>query len=182
LQAFDKGAPEGRFMLQVLNVGDKAIYPSQGAGVIEAIEKKVISGSEHLFYVMRIYRNGARIMIPMAKVESVGIRKPISSDEADTVCDILRGSVACSAEPPQAAETWNRRYSRYKLLIRSGSVREIAGLLKLLHTTNKARTLSLGERILIERAMDLLVGELMCVRDLEEDDVRIQILNLLTND
>ena len=169
-------------MLEVLRVGDKAIYPSQGAGVIESIEKKVISGTEHRFYVMRVFRNGARIMIPMSKVRSVGIRKPISPDEADTVCDILRGSVACSTEPPPPTETWNRRYNRYKLLIRSGSLREIAGLLKLLHKNNQSRTLGLGERVIVERAMDLLVGELMCVRDLSEEDARSEIGKLLTRD
>ena len=182
MKASGEGALGRQTMLEALCVGEKAIYPSHGAGVVEAIEKKVISGKEQLFYVMRIFRNNARIMIPMAKVQSVGVRKPISPDEADTVCDILRGGVACSSDPPPSSETWNRKYNRYKLLIRSGSVQEIAGLLKLLHTTNKARTLSLGERILVERAMDLLVGELMCVRDLGEEDVRTEIEKLLTKD
>jgi len=169
-------------MLERLNVGDKAIYPAQGAGVIEGIEKKVISGDEHLFYVMRIYRNGAKIMIPMAKVQSVGIRKPISSKEVDTVYDILNGSLICTpAEPARETETWNRRYTRYKLTIKSGSVQEIAGILKSLHKTNETRALSLGERIIIEKAMDLLVGELMCARDMEEKAVRREIGSMLEN-
>ncbi len=164
-------------MLETLEVGDKAIYPAQGAGVIEGIEKKVISGDEHLFYVMRIYRNGAKIMIPLAKVKSVGIRRPISTDEVDEVYSILKGNKSKALEfcPIEPSETWNRRYNRYKLLIKSGSVHEIAGILMSLHKTNKNRALSLGERIIIEKAMDLLVGELMCARDVDEQEIRNEI-------
>jgi CarD family transcriptional regulator len=169
-------------MLETLRVGDKMIYPAQGAGVIEGIEKKVISGAEHLFYVMRIYRNGAKIMIPMTKMQSVGIRKPISSEEVARVYDILGESEGPAPEPARPAETWNRRYSRYKLLIKSGTVHELAVILKALHHTNKTRALSLGERIISEKAMDLLVGELMCARDMEEKAVRSEIGNLLKDE
>jgi len=167
-------------MLDRLNVGDKAIYPAQGAGVIEGIEKKVVSGDEHLFYVMRIYRNGAKILIPMSKVRSVGIRKPISSQEADTVFDILGAGAESSVQSAAPkSETWNRRYARYKLTIQTGSVQDIAGILKSLHKTSLTRSLSLGERIIVEKATDLLVGELMCARNMEESAVRREIGDLL---
>jgi len=165
-------------MLARLNVGDKAIYPAQGAGVIEGIERKVVSGDEQLFYVMRIYRNGARILIPMSKVGSVGIRKPISPEEVESIYDIL-GADPDDRASVRNSETWNRRYNRYKLTIQSGSVQEIAGILKSLHRTNVTRALSLGERIIAEKAMDLLVGELMCARDMEEKAVRREIGDLL---
>jgi RNA polymerase-interacting CarD/CdnL/TRCF family regulator len=121
-------------------------------------------------------------MIPMTKMESVGIRKPISSEEVEKVYDILGESDDPGPEPARPAETWNRRYTRYKLLIKSGSVNELAAILKALHQTNKTRALSLGERIIAEKAMDLLVGELMCARDMEETAVRCEIGNLLRDE
>ena len=42
-------------------IGDKAVYPGHGVGIIEAIERKVISGDEQLFYVMRILPPGAQV-------------------------------------------------------------------------------------------------------------------------
>jgi RNA polymerase-interacting CarD/CdnL/TRCF family regulator len=36
----------------MFNVGDLAVYPAHGVGLIEGIEEKSISGEEHIFYVI----------------------------------------------------------------------------------------------------------------------------------
>ncbi len=48
----------------MFKVGDLAVYPAQGVGVIEAIEHREIRGSKQPFYIMKIMGNGMKIMIP----------------------------------------------------------------------------------------------------------------------
>ncbi|HSN14454.1 MAG TPA: CarD family transcriptional regulator, partial [Anaeromyxobacteraceae bacterium] len=58
-------------------VGDKAVYPGQGVGEVMGIEHKEVAGQRQSFYVLRILENGMKIMIPMNKVNSVGLREII---------------------------------------------------------------------------------------------------------
>jgi len=38
----------------MFKVGDLAVYPAQGVGVIEAIENRDVGGRKQLFYIMKI--------------------------------------------------------------------------------------------------------------------------------
>lgn len=163
-------------MAETLNVGDKVIYPAHGAAVIEAVERKLLSGNEQMVYVMRILRNGMKILVPLGNVESIGIRRPISSKEIGRVYEVLQKKETPSTE---AGETWNRRYRRYKEKIHTGSVFEIARVLRLLHYRRRTGTLSLGEKRLVDAAMDLLVGEVSCAKGMKEEMIRREIELLL---
>ena len=55
--------------------GDKAVYPGQGVGEVMGIEHTEVAGQRQSFYVLRILENGMRIMIPINKVGSVGLRE-----------------------------------------------------------------------------------------------------------
>jgi CarD family transcriptional regulator len=70
-------------------VGDLAVYPAHGVGVIESIEEKIISGSCQLFYTMRIMDNGMTIMIPSCNIRNVGLRQIIPRKKVKEVYDIL---------------------------------------------------------------------------------------------
>ena len=48
----------------MFKIGDKAVYPAHGVGVIEDIKSKVISGTKQTFYVLRILEKDMTIMIP----------------------------------------------------------------------------------------------------------------------
>jgi len=163
-------------MAERLKVGDKVIYPAHGAGVIEAIEQKVLSGNEQTVYVMKMLHKGMTILVPLDNVESVGIRNPISVKEIEGVYEVLKKRDPPSAEP---LETWNRRYRHYKEKINTGSILEIAGVLSRLHQRRKTGALSLGEKRLVDTAMDLLVGEVSCAKNMKEERIRREIELLL---
>ena len=163
-------------MAERLKIGDKVIYPAHGAGVIEAIEQKVLSGNEQTVYVMKMLHKGMTIMVPLDNVESVGIRNPISLKEIEGVYDVLKKRDLPSTEP---VETWNRRYRHYKEKINTGSILEIAGVLSRLHQRRKTGALSLGEKRLVDTAMDLLVGEVSCAKNIKEERIRKEIELLL---
>ena len=48
----------------MFKVGDLAVYPAQGVGVIEAIENREVMGKKQPFYIMKIMGNG---IIPWEK-------------------------------------------------------------------------------------------------------------------
>lgn len=74
----------------MFEIGDKAVYPGHGVGVIEKIENREISGSNKSFYVMRILDNGMTIMIPTDHTNVVGLREVIPEVMVPKVFQILK--------------------------------------------------------------------------------------------
>ena len=106
-------------------IGDKAVYPAHGVGEVTAIENREISGSSQAFYILRILDNGMKIMIPTTNVRQVGLREVIAADKVETVFDILR-----QKDLSVDTTTWNRRYREYMEKIKTGSVYEVAEVLR----------------------------------------------------
>ncbi|MDP3040930.1 MAG: CarD family transcriptional regulator [Deltaproteobacteria bacterium] len=157
----------------MFKIGDKAVYPAHGVGIIEDIKCKVISGNKRTFYVLRILEKEMTIMIPTDNAESVGLRGIIDKKEVSKVFRILserNGKVDC--------QTWNRRYREYMEKIKSGSVFEVAEVLRdLVHLKND-KALSFGERQMLDLAQNLLVKELSIAKNMAEDKVRLRLLSI----
>src|SRR4030042_3484212 len=115
----------------MFKIGDKAVYPGHGVGVIDAIECKQISGSEHTFYILRILENGMTIMIPRDNIEAVRLREVIRKIEVSKVIHILK-----DRDVTVDNQTWNRRYREYMEKINTGSISAIAEVLRYLHLVN----------------------------------------------
>ena len=164
-------------MAEKLKIGDKVIYPAHGAGVIESIEDKVVSGHEQRFYVMRILQSGAKIMIPTDTLGSARIRRPVSREVVEQIYQILGSKEPSPAE--EHAETWIKRNQRQRSMVATGSPLELARLLRALQQTKESRQLGLGETRIMTTAMDLLVGEVMFARHLQEEAARGEIEALL---
>ena len=109
----------------VFAAGDMAVYPAHGVGLIQTIEKQTIGGIDQSFYVMKILDNDMTIMIPTATSANVGLRAIISDDEVTKVIDILK-----ERDVKVTAQTWNRRYRDYMDKIKTGSVFEVAVVLR----------------------------------------------------
>ncbi len=136
-------------------VGDNAVYPGHGVGRVVAIETKEILGNKKTFYSIQIIETGMKIMIPLDNVASVGLRAIISKDEAGKVLDILKVK-----EVRIDNQTWNRRYREYMEKIKTGSVFEIAEVLRDLFLLKVDKELSFGERKMLDTARTLLLKEL----------------------
>lgn len=150
--------------------GDMAVYPAHGVGVIKAIETKTIGGIDQSFYIMQIVDNDMTIMIPTATSEDVGLRAIISANEADKVLTILR-----ERKVKITTQTWNRRYRDYMDKIKTGSVFEVAVVLRDLYLLREDKDLSFGERKMLETARGLLIKELSLARSENEDRVASEI-------
>jgi CarD family transcriptional regulator len=154
----------------MFEIGDKAVYPGHGVGIIEAIETKSIVGKIQTFYILRILDNGMTIMIPQDNVEAVRLRGVIRKIEVPKVIHILK-----DRDVTIDNQTWNRRYREYMEKINTGSIYEIAEVLRDLHLLKAEKELSFGERKIMDMAKNLLVKELAIARDVKESDVLREI-------
>jgi CarD family transcriptional regulator len=156
----------------MFKIGDLAVYPAQGVGVIEAIENREVGGNKQLFYILKIMGNGMKIMIPMDSAKSVGLREVIMKTEIPKVYAILRNKDVTIDK-----QTWNKRYREYLEKIKTGSVFEIARVLRDLFILKSDKNLSFGERKMMDTAKNLLIKEISVASNAEEtkieEDLRI---------
>ncbi|MDH3998383.1 MAG: CarD family transcriptional regulator, partial [Desulfuromonadales bacterium] len=73
----------------MFKIGDRAVYPAQGVGVVENIESREFCGQTHDFYILRIIDNDMTIMVPVGNASQVGLRTLISKDKVGTIYDVL---------------------------------------------------------------------------------------------
>lgn len=151
-------------------VGDKAVYPAHGVGEVKSIESKEIMGAKQTFYVLQILDSGMKIMVPTTNINAVGLREVISDSEVDDVYEILK-----QRDIHIDNQTWNRRYREYMDKIKTGSVYEIAEVLRDLSLLKFKKELSFGERKMLDTAKNLLVKELAICEDREEDEIEGEI-------
>lgn len=144
-------------------VGDNAVYPGHGVVVVKAIETKEILGNKQTFYSLQLVDSGMKIMIPRDNVESVGLRPIISKEEAAKVVGILK-----EKDVKIDTQTWNRRYREYMEKIKTGSVYEIAEVLRDLFLLKADKELSFGERKMLDSARTLLLKELTLATSQDE--------------
>ncbi len=160
----------------MFKVGEKVVYPAHGVGVIDSIENKVVSGTERQFYMLRILDSDMTIMIPTENVDSVGLRRVIGKDMVNKVYKILRDK---KVEIDQ--QTWNRRYREYTEKIKTGSVLEIAKVLRDLFVLKGDKELSFGERKMLDTARNLLVKELSIARSHPEDKIMEELTEIFAS-
>jgi CarD family transcriptional regulator len=162
-------------VFDMFKVGDLAVYPAQGVGVIEAIEKKEIMGDSQSFYIMKIMGNGMKIMIPTKSAKSVGLREVIKEKEIYKVYDILKNKDITIDK-----QTWNKRYREYLEKIKTGSVYEIAKVLRDLLILKNDKNLSFGERKMMDTAKSLLIKEISVATNSDENKIEQDLKLIFT--
>jgi CarD family transcriptional regulator len=159
----------------MFKIGDLAVYPAQGVGVIEAIENREVGGNKQLFYILKIMGNGMKIMIPMDSAKSVGLREVIMETEIPKVYAILRNKDVTIDK-----QTWNKRYREYLEKIKTGSVFEIARVLRDLFILKSDKNLSFGERKMMDTAKNLLIKEISVASNAEETKIEEDLRMIFT--
>ena len=161
---------DGMGASSMFKIGDLAVYPAHGVGRIESIEKRDISGEKKDFYIMKILDNNMIIMIPIDNVQSVGLRDIIDVGEVAKVYEIMK-----KRDMPVDNQTWNRRYREYMEKIKTGSVYEVAEVLRDLYLLKVDKDLSFGERKMLDTAQTLLLKELSIAKKTDEGAIMSDI-------
>lgn len=156
-------------MLQ-FKVGNKVVYPAQGVAEVIGVDTKEIGGRLTSFYLLRIMNSDMRILVPTDKAHQVGLREVASSAEVEEVLDILR-----EKEVHLDKQTWNRRYRGFMEKIKTGSLFEVAEVFRDLYRLKNTKTLSFGERRMLDTAKSLIVKELSISRKWTEQRVEQEL-------
>jgi CarD family transcriptional regulator len=154
----------------MFNIGDVAVYPAHGVTVVEKIENKEISGTVQTFYILRLLDNDMTIMVPQDNVASVGLRGVIERKEVLEVYRILK-----KKRTRGCSQTWNRRHRQYMEKIKTGSVYEIAEVMRDLYLLKLDKELSFGERKVLDLARSLLIKELSIAKQTDEQHIEKEI-------
>ena len=154
----------------MFNVGDKIVYPMHGAGTIDAIEEKDILGEKQNYYIIKM-PGEVKVMVPISKAGDIGVRSVIDKAEAGKVLEVLE------ANETEMSNNWNKRYKENMEKMKSGSIYEVADVVRNLSYKQKEKGLSTGEKKMLNNAKQILVSELVLAEHASENEVE----NLVEN-
>jgi CarD family transcriptional regulator len=146
-------------------IGDKVVYPNHGVGIIEQISSRTIGANTEKFYLLKIKASSLKVMVPFHNVNTVGLRRVVRNGEIQKILEFLTdGDCAQHAD-------WKDRFKENSDKMRTGSLLDVAVVLKSLLLLNQSKPLSFREKKMLERARYLLVSELALAKNTEEIEV-----------
>jgi CarD family transcriptional regulator, regulator of rRNA transcription len=153
------------------DIGDKVVYPNHGVGIIEQISSRTIGATVEKFYLLKIKASSLKVMVPFHNVDMVGLRRVVRNGEIQKIIDFLT-----DGECDNNAD-WKYRFKENSERMRTGSLLDVAAVLKGLLLLNQSKPLSFREKKMLERARYLLVSELAMARNVEESEIE-EVLSL----
>lgn len=155
-------------------IGEKIVYPTHGVGIIEQIHRWPSSGSAQQFYLLRIYSNSLRVMVPFSNAATVGLRRIVKAGEVERILQYL------AAGPCSPAIDWKCRYKENSERMKSGSLLQVAEVLKCLLRVCHSKELSFRERKMLELSRYLLTSEVAMVKNLSLAAAEVLLTKALT--
>ena len=147
-----------------LAVGDRVVYPNQGVCRVTSVESKEVAGQTLTFVTMKREEDGAVVMVPEAKVRSIGLRKVAGRADVDRVFTFLR------SDSDKANLDWKQRARTNVERMSQGGLMGLAEVVKGLQVLSELRPLPTKERELYDNARHLLVAELSASLNIAEVD------------
>ncbi|MBP3416731.1 MAG: CarD family transcriptional regulator, partial [Spirochaetaceae bacterium] len=161
-------SPEYKFQ-----INQKVVYPSQGVGKITDITKKKFKEQMLTYYVIYLAVSDMVVMVPVDKVDELGIRAIVSAEEAQKAIDMM------SEEVEPITSDWKLRYQMNLDLLKKGSVLDIATIVRCLYHRSKVKELPILERKLYDSAKKLLEDEISFALDMTPKEVEAILLSKL---
>ncbi len=152
-----------------LAVGDRVVYPNQGVCLVFAIEAKDIAGQKLTFVTMKREEDGAVVMVPEAKVQTIGLRKVATSAEVTAIYSFL------NSDSDKADLDWKQRARTNVERMSQGGILGLAEVVKGLQVLSELRPLPTKERELYDSARHLLVTEIAVSLGVPECDAEDSI-------
>ena len=137
----------------MFKIGDYAVCPGHGVGQLVDVEERDLGGESKSFYILKVIANGMTVMVPTDSQD--GIRGLVGEKEITEVYELLNEHDVKIDNP-----TWNRRYREYMGKIKTGSLLEIADVLRALFLLKETKNLSFGEKKMLDQCKDLLAEEI----------------------
>lgn len=135
-------------------VDQNVVYPSQGVGVVTEVFEKQFKDKSVLYYKIYIEASDMVVMVPVDNAENLGIRQIVSAKEAEEALKLLSDDF----EP--ITSDWKLRYQMNLELLKKGTVKDIATIVRCLYNRSKVKELPILERKLYDSAKKLLEDEI----------------------
>jgi CarD family transcriptional regulator len=135
-------------------VGEKVIYPNHGIGVVESIQTRPTPAGKISLYKLRILSNDSRVWVPQQNADGVGLRHIITATDVRKIFNLL-GDGNIDQHP-----NWKGRFKENSDKMRTGSIYEVAVVLKGLTFLSRKKSLSFREKRMLDRAKFLIVTEI----------------------
>lgn len=158
----------------VFHIGDKVVYPNHGVGIVEQIASLTVGSQVEKFYVLSIAASNLKVRVPFNSVCNVGIRPIVRNGEVQKIVEYLS-----SGECINAAD-WKDRFRENSDRMRTGSLSDVAAVLKSLLVLAQEKSLSFREKKMLERARYLLVSEIAISRNCEQSVIEQSLAKALT--
>jgi CarD family transcriptional regulator len=140
--------------MKSLKIGDKVIYPNQGLGVVEGIGEDSYDGERFTVFHLRIICNNTLVTVPSTTALEIGIRRPVNEGSIKKIYHFMgNGDVDVTTD-------WKGRYKEHLNLMRSGTLSDMATVLKSLYYLSLHKPLSFREKKMMEKAKELMVSEI----------------------
>jgi CarD family transcriptional regulator len=150
-------------------VGDKVVYPNHGVALIEEVSKISVDDHAAKCYRLRVAANKTIVMVPTNKTDDVGMRRVIDEKEAKRLMRQLR------APDVSTGRDWKARFQENAARMQTGSIRDVADVMKSLTVLQQQKDLSDREKRMLEKARYLLVSEMAAAEDLTDEKVEDKI-------
>ena len=141
-------------MATKFKVDQKVVYPSQGVGIVKDVFEKTFKDNTVLYYKIYIEASDMVVMVPVDNAENLGIRQIVSAKEAQEALNLLSDDF----EP--ITSDWKLRYQMNLDLLKKGTVKDIATIVRCLYNRSKVKELPILERKLYDSAKKLLEDEI----------------------
>ena len=148
-----------------MNIGDKVVYPMHGAGEITGIEEQEVGGVTQSYYILRLPMGSMKLMLPVDKIEEIGLRDIIDKSRLEELKEVLSG------ESDMAQGSWNKRFHLTLDRLKTGDVLEVAAVVRNLTRQNLKKKIPSGERRLMDLSRQILISELVYVLNKNPDEV-----------
>lgn len=161
--------------MESLKIGDQVIYPNQGLAVVEDIQEQGLAGIANRVFLLRLISNNTKIFVPSATAGEMGIRKLIAVPAVRKLFRFIKsGQVDITLD-------WKDRYKEHLQLMNTGTIFDLAFVLKCLFYLNLQKPLSFREKKMMEKAKEMIVSELSVVSASSESAVERKVLRSLAD-
>ncbi|UIZ91864.1 CarD family transcriptional regulator [Corynebacterium sp. CNCTC7651] len=146
-------------------VGEVVVYPHHGAARIADIEQREMGGETLDYLVLQILQSDLEVRVPVKNTELVGVRDVVNEEGLQKVFSVLRETDV------EEAGNWSRRYKANQERLASGDINKVAEVVRDLWRRDQGKGLSAGEKRMLGKARQILVGELALAEPIDEEKV-----------
>lgn len=144
--------------------GEFIVYPAHGVGKIVSIDEQEVAGHKLELFVIDFQKDKMRLKVPVAKAQSIGMRKLSEGDYVERALRVVQGKAKVKRT------MWSRRAQEYDAKINSGDLISIAEVVRDLFRADTQPEQSYSERQLYEAALDRMAREIAAVNKMSDTE------------